>query len=182
MWSGKSRPKTGVCFSVKNMCLSLVMPLSTDSGRKASQGGWHSCMLQATMSSSSSYNVQVDTLHEFLNQWSSMTPNTSVLNIIKSHHQLRSHPPLFHNFKQFNSKAVAANHTIIQQEVDEMLAKEAIEPSSGGAGFYLNVFVVPKHTGGLQPIFNFKQFNCYINIPTFKDVYYQKCTAMYSAW
>ena len=30
-----------------------------------------------------------------------------------------------------------------------MLAKCAIEPFSGNAGFYSNVFVVPKHTGAL---------------------------------
>ena len=56
----------------------------------------------------------------------------------------------------------------IQKEVDELLAKGAIEPSSGGAGFYSSVFVVPKHTGGLQPILNLKRFNCYMHIPSFK--------------
>ena len=45
-----------------------------------------------------------------------------------------------------------AHHPVIQKEVDELLAKGAIEPSSGGAGFYSNIFVVPKHTGGLCPI------------------------------
>ena len=41
-------------------------------------------------------------------------------------------------------KAAAAHHPIIQKEVDELLSKGAIEPSSGGAGFYSSVFVVPK--------------------------------------
>ena len=41
-----------------------------------------------------------------------------------------------------------------------------IEPSSGGAGFYSSMFVVPKHTGGLQPKLNLKQFNCYLHIPS----------------
>ena len=36
-----------------------------------------------------------------------------------------------HNFKQFNIKAAAAHHTIVQKEVNELLAKVAIEPSSG---------------------------------------------------
>ena len=53
-------------------------------------------------------------------------------------------------------------------EVDELLAKGAIEPSSGGAGFYSSVFVVPKHTGGLCPILNLKHFNHYMHIPSFK--------------
>ena len=30
------------------------------------------------------------------------------------------------------------------------------------------MFVVPKHTGGLGPILNFKCFNCYMHIPSFK--------------
>ena len=38
----------------------------------------------------------------------------------------------------------------------ELLAKHAIEPSIVGAGFYSNVFVVPKLTTGLQPILNLK--------------------------
>ena len=63
---------------------------------------------------------------------------------------------------------MAAHHPIIQKEVDELLAKGAVEPSSGDAGFYSSVFVVPKYTGGLQPILNLKQFNHYLLIPSFK--------------
>ena len=80
--------------------------------------------------------------------------------MVWGHHlQLRSHPPLFHNFWQFNVKAVAAHHLIIQKEVDELLSKGVIEPSSGGDGFYSSMFVVPKHTGGLWPILDLKWFN-----------------------
>ena len=38
--------------------------------------------------------------------------------------------------------------------MDEHLAKGAIEPLTHGAYFYSDVFMVPKHTGGLQPILN----------------------------
>ena len=70
--------------------------------------------------------------------------------MVRGHHlQLRSHPPLFHNFWQFNVKVAAAHHPVIQKEVDELLAKGAFEPSSAVAGFYSSIFVVPKHTGGL---------------------------------
>ena len=82
--------------------------------------------------------------------------------------QLRSCPPLFHDFWHFNVKVMAAHHPVIQWEVDELLAKGANEPSSGGAGFYSSMFVVPKHPGGLQPILNLKHFNCYMLIPSFK--------------
>ena len=64
-------------------------------------------------------------------------------------HNIRSCPPLFLDFQHFNVKVAAAHHPVIQKEVDELPAKGAIEPSSGGAGFYSSVFVVPKHTGGL---------------------------------
>ena len=30
------------------------------------------------------------------------------------------------------------------------------------------MFVVPKHTGGLQPILNLKHFNCFMHIPSFQ--------------
>ena len=89
--------------------------------------------------------------------------------MVQGHHlQLWSHPPLFHNFQQFNVKVAATHHPIIQKEVDELLAKGAIGPSSGGAGFYSSMFVVPKHTGGIQPILNLKHFNCYMHVPSFK--------------
>ena len=65
-------------------------------------------------------------------------------------------------------KAAAAHHPIIQKEVDELLSKGAIEPSSGGAGFYSSQFVVPKCTGGLQSILTLKWFNHYLRIPSFK--------------
>ena len=61
-------------------------------------------------------------------------------------------PPLFCNFWPFSVKVAAAHHHIIQKEVDELLAKGAVEPSSGGAGFYSSVFVVPKCIDGLWPI------------------------------
>ena len=52
--------------------------------------------------------------------------------------------------------------------MDELLAKGAIGPSSGGAGFYSSVFVVPTCAGGLWPILNLKCFNHYMHIPSFK--------------
>ena len=77
-------------------------------------------------------------------------------------------PSLLLYFQQFNVKVAAAHHPIIQKEVDELFSKGSIEPSSGGAGFYSSVFVVPKHTDGLWPILNLKQFKCYLHLPSFK--------------
>ena len=108
-------------------------------------------------------------LFKLFDQWRSITSIGFVLNMVQHHHlQLWSCPPLFHNFQQFNVEVATTHHPIIQKEVDELLAKGVIEPSSGGAGFYSSVFVVPKHTGGLQPILNQKHFNHYLHIPSFK--------------
>ena len=99
----------------------------------------------SSSSSSTSAPFQVGIFFKFLDQWRSITSNRFVLNMVRGHHlQLRSRPTLFHNFQHFNVKVPAAHHPVIQKEVDELLAKGAIEPSSGGAGFYSSVFVVPK--------------------------------------
>ena len=104
----------------------------------------------SSSSSSTSATFQVGMLFKFFDQWRSITSNRFVLNMVWGHHlQLRSHPPLFCDFWHFNVKMAAAHHPVIQKEVDELLAKGAIEPSSGGTGFYSSMFVVPKHTGGL---------------------------------
>ena len=87
--------------------------------------------------------------------------------MVQSNHLQLLCPPLSHNFQQFNVKAAAAHHPIIQKEVDELLAKGVIEPSSGGAGFYSSMFVVPKCTGGFWPILSLKQFNHYLHVPFF---------------
>ena len=123
----------------------------------------------STSSSSTSATFQVGMLFKFFDQWRSIASSKFVLNMVWGHHlQLRSCPPLFHDFWHFNVQAAAAHHPVIQREVDELLAKGATEPSLGGAGFYSSMFVVPKHTGGLRPILNLKHFNCYIHIPSFK--------------
>ena len=119
----------------------------------------------SSSSSSTSATFQVGMFFKFFDQWRSITSNRFVLNMVWGHHlQLRSHPPFFHDFWHFNVKVAAAHHPVIQKEVDELLAKGAIEPFSGGTGFYSSMFVVPKCTGGLSPILNLKHFNCYMHI------------------
>ena len=105
-------------------------------------------------------------LFKFFDQWRSITSNRFVLNMVQGHHlQLRSHPPLFHNFWHFNVKVPAAHHPVIQKEVDELLAKGAIESSIGGASFYSSVFVVPKHT---DYAFSIDLQDAYLNVPIVK--------------
>ena len=55
-----------------------------------------------------------------------------LLNMVKGHHlQLRCWPPLFQYFMWFNIEADMAIYPVIQKEVEELLAKGAIEPSTG---------------------------------------------------
>ena len=71
--------------------------------------------------------------------------------MVKGHHlQLRWPLPFFCNFTQFNFEATITHQPIIQKELDELLAKGAIEWLTGDDGFYSIVFVVHKHTGGLK--------------------------------
>ena len=130
-----------------------VSTSSTNTRRKGVHGA--QCTPDVSQSSaswsSSSAVFQVGMLFRFLDQWRSITSNRFVLNMVQGHHlHLQSHPPLFHNFRQFNVEVATIHHPIIQKEVDELLAKGVIEPSSGGPGFYSSMFVVPKHTGGLE--------------------------------
>ena len=62
---------------------------------------------------------------QFLDQWISITSNRFALNMVWGNHlQLRSHPPLFYSFLQFNVTAAAAHHPIFQKEVDELLIRQ----------------------------------------------------------
>ena len=104
----------------------------------------------SAFSSSTSAAFQVGMFFKYFDQWRRITSNRFVLDMVQVHHlQLRSRPPLFHDFQHFDVKEVAAHHPVIQREIDELLAKGVTEPSSGSAGFYSSVFVVPKHTVGL---------------------------------
>ena len=70
--------------------------------------------------------------------------------MVKGHHlQFKCHPLLFCNFTKFKIKATPAYHSIIQKEVNELLTKGVIEPSTGSTYFYSNIFATPMCTGGL---------------------------------
>ena len=169
----KIRPQTGFHFMVHKRPVpgssgpSLAKRPYLESGNEAHPSGKKSA--GANMSTSSTdirrkgvficSFFQVGMLFKFFDEWRSITSNRFVLNMVWTHHlQLWSHPPLFHIFWQFNVKVATTHHPIIQKEVDELLAKGVIEPSSGGAGFYSSMYVVPKHTGGLWAVLNLKAF------------------------
>ena len=181
---GKTKPWTGLHFSVQKRPVpvssgaSLAKRPHLESGTETHPGGKKSAGSGVSASSADGRkkgDCGVSTPDVSQSTASSSRENRSimsyriVLHMVQCHHlQLRSHPPLFCNFWQFNVKVAAAHHPIIQMEVDELLSKGVIEPSSGDAGFDSSMFVVPKHTDGLWPILNFQQFNHYLHIPSFK--------------
>ena len=62
----------------------------------------------------------------FLDQCRSITSNRLVLNMVRGYHfQLRSCPPFFCNFSQFNTRAAAVHHPIIQ-EVDKLFLRQQL--------------------------------------------------------
>ena len=61
--------------------------------------------------------------------------------------------------------------TTLQQQVDSLLAKQAIERvlQSESLGFYSRVFLVPKKYGKLRPLINnLHQLNCCLLYPHFQ--------------
>ena len=124
---------------------------SADSKKKGGHRGWNSSSI---VSSTSSSVVQVCTLHNFLDQWKIISSNRFLLNIVKGHYlQLKCHHSLS-IIINCNIDAFAAHHPLIRKEVDNLLAKDTTKPSTGGAGFYSNVFVVPKCTGSSHHMLN----------------------------
>ena len=63
------------------------------------------------------------------------------------------------------NKLLTKIHDIMDSAVSKWIGNAA---HTGGAGFYSNVFIVPKYNGGLQPILDLKLFNPYMYIAVFK--------------
>ena len=118
-----------------------------------------------TLSPSSLSVVQVGTLPKFLEQWRGITSNRLCLILLIV--TIFSLGATLNYSIIWKFKSAAGHHPITQEEVDELLAKGATEPLTGGAGFQSNAFVVPRCTGDLWPILNLKQSNCYKHILTF---------------
>ena len=56
---------------------------------------------------------------------------------------------------------------VLDEEVQDLLRKDAIEPSSDW-GFFSQLFTVPKKGGGRRPIINLKHLNTFLDVKHFK--------------
>ena len=71
--------------------------------------------------------------------------------------------------KPLVQKLKGETRRFIQEEVDYLLVKAAIEPvRDRNQIFYSNLYLVKKTDSGLRPVINLRGLNCYINKKTFR--------------
>ena len=82
----------------------------------------------------------------------------------------RHRPPLTRDWRRNESANNPRKAAMLQQSVDEMLEKHAIElvKDKNSLGFYSHVFLVIKKNGKFRPVINLKALNQTLEVPTFK--------------
>ena len=103
--------------------------------------------------------------------WRNLTPDCWIWRVISQGYKMPfTRPPPttsspVHPFSHYS----ASDRIVIQQEIQELLRKRAIEevpPNS--RGFRSQLFTVPKKTGDLRPVLNLKPLNQYLPRRPFK--------------
>jgi hypothetical protein len=110
-------------------------------------------------------------LSSFIRQWQHITETRSVLDSIKGIHlEFTSLPLLMHPSQACDSSRGVCNHkaTLIADEIETLLRKNAIERAPPTIGFYARLFLVDKKNGGLRSLFNLKPLNRFIMARSFK--------------
>ena len=103
----------------------------------------------------------------FLNEWVKITNSQRALNIVGGY------KPQFlaKLFQSFQPKTFVRNQQetkIIQEEIDTLLEKEAIEPiPHRQAKFVSNLFLVKKKSSGFRPVINIKSLNQFVHTEHF---------------
>ena len=103
----------------------------------------------------------------FLNEWVKITNSQRALNIVGGYKpQFLAEP-----FQSYQPKTFVRNQQeakIIQEEIDTLLEKEAIEPiPHRQAKFVSNLFLVKKKSGGFRPVINLKSLNQFVHTEHF---------------
>lgn len=106
----------------------------------------------------------------FYQNWQNITDDKWVLSVIKEGFKFNfiKKPP--HSGIKVTSVS-AAKQSILEQEVAELLKKNAIEivpKQNQELGFYSTFFLVPKKSGQMRPVINLKPLNRYIKKEHFK--------------
>ena len=120
-------------------------------------------------SSSTSAAFQVGMLFKFFVQWRSITSNRFVLNMVWGHHlQLRSHPPLFCDFRAVMSRQQQLINLLFRRRLMSFLLRvqqnppQVVPVSILACLWYLSIL------GAFDQYSNLEHFNHYMHIPSFK--------------
>ena len=107
-------------------------------------------------------------MQSHLEAWHRITDNPWVLQCMKGYRlefgkalPPDNWPP---NFPQLTTE----QSQILDQEIQNLLRKNAIESAPSTEGFFSPMFTVPKKGEGWRPIINLKRLNTYLIVPHFK--------------
>ena len=107
----------------------------------------------------------------FSHRWELVTSDTWVLQTVSDGYRLEftSSPPHFSGMRTTNLPMDAAKRLALTKEVDQLVAKNAVEiVPREDVTFFSTFFLTPKKSGAWRPILNLKGLNKYIRPPPFK--------------
>ena len=100
-------------------------------------------------------------LTQFLHHWEKFTTDVWVLSVIRGGLDLvfQERPPLSDSPIPMSQTLDKEKFRLLSEEVQSLLLKNVIEeipPTQSTPGFYSRLFLVPKKTGGMRPVIDFK--------------------------
>lgn len=111
-------------------------------------------------------------LQSFLDVWREVTTDEWVLQVIEVgyHPSFHTPPPMAALPVVFSPPTNPERWERLNEEVGTLLEKGAVleVPDPVGPGFYSNLFLVPKKTGGWRPVINLSRLNLFLVVPHFK--------------
>lgn len=108
-------------------------------------------------------------LKNHLTFWKSLTTDSNILEIIQGYKIEFSMMPYQHNPRITPMPKNMTKLTLIQEEIDSLLQKQAIIPVlETPKEFISTIFLVPKKSGGMRPIINLKPLNNFVETIHFK--------------
>lgn len=108
-------------------------------------------------------------LKNHLTFWKSLTTDSKILEIIQGCKIEFSMMPYQHNPRITPIPKNMTKLTLIQEEIDSLLQKQAIIPvMETPKEFISTIFLVPKKSGGMRPIINLKPLNNFVETIHFK--------------
>lgn len=107
-------------------------------------------------------------LQHFISNWARITQDPWVLEAVQGYRL----PFIQQPYQPHLPRALThsqAEETLMQQEIQSMLQKHAIEETTPrGRGFLSTIFLVPKKDGGQRPVINLKSLNKFVYTEHFK--------------